>query len=144
MNTTQSIPEAIRQVNIASTKVDELLTAAMKAPAVNGWISLDPVVATEAYIDLEAALQAVRSIAQQLPEGTLTDLAQYLDRAENGLEYSLATISTDTSDQVKAQAGRAHSAQRQLAGLRELSDYMLEKIGRAVLTDIATAVGRTN
>lgn len=144
MNTTQSIPEAIRQVIKACAKGDALFSVAITEPAVNGWLVLDTARATQAYIDLEAALNAVRSIAQQIAAEALPEFVQYLGRAENCLEYSLATISTDAGNQVKAHASRAQSAQRQLAGLSVLSEQALEQIGRSVVADIAAALGRSN
>lgn len=142
MNTNQSIPEAIRQVIIACSKGEALFSTALNEPAVNGWLVLDTAGATDAYIDMEAALQAVRSIMQLQVEAS-PDLIQYMDRAESRIDYSLATISTDTGDLVRAHPGRAQSAQRQLAGLRVLSENALEGIGRAVLSDISAAIGRS-
>jgi len=111
---------------------------------VSDWIILDVAIATQAQIDVEAAIQAVREVAQQLPDGVLADLAQYLERAENALEYSLATISVDAGDEVKAHTSRARSAQRQLAGLRTLSEQILERMGRAFLADITKVLGAKN
>jgi methionine synthase II (cobalamin-independent) len=130
MNAVQLIQEAIRQVVLACTsKGNELFAAGLHEPAVNGWIPLDPAVATEAHIELNAALQAVRSVAQQLPGDALVNLHQYLNRAENGLEYSLATINADSCDHVKVHASRAQSAQYQLAGLITLSESIVQSLG---------------
>ncbi|MEA8592194.1 hypothetical protein PZT57_26470 [Pseudomonas aeruginosa] len=128
MNAVQLIQDAIRQVIVACTKGNELFAAESDKPAVNGWIQLDPAAATKAHIEMEAALQAVRSIAPQLPSDALVDLHQYLDRAENGLEYSLATINIDSGDYVKAHASRAQSAQHQLAGLITLSESIVKRL----------------
>lgn len=144
MNMAQSVTDAIRQVIIASTQGAEFFAASLSVPDESDWVRLEPAGATKVYIELEAALDAVHSIAQQIQDGASTDLGQYLDRAENGLEYSLATISTDAGDLVKAHASRARSAQRQLAGLAALSEQALERIGRNVLADIAAAVGPSN
>lgn len=144
MNTVQSVTDAIRQVGTASVQGADLFAASLGAPGAPGerdWVQLEPAAATKVYIDLEAALDAVRSIARQIPGGVSIDLGQYLDRAANGLEYSLATISPDAGDQVKAHASRARSARRQLAGLADLSQQALDRIGRNVLTDIAAAEG---
>lgn len=132
MNTALSIPEAIRQVITACAKGHALFTAALNEPVEDGWVLLDPARVTEAYIDLEAALEAVRSIVRQLHDETPPELAKYLDRAENGLEYSLSTISIDASEKVKAYASRAQSAQRQLAGLSGLSEQTLTGLDDAV------------
>ncbi|MGG2621629.1 hypothetical protein [Pseudomonas aeruginosa] len=130
MNAVQLFQDAIRQVIVACTKGNELFAAETdKPPAVNGWIQLDPAAATKAHIEMEAALQAVRSIAPQLPSDALVDLHQYLDRAENGLEYSLATINAESDDQVKAHASRAQSARNQLAGLITLSESIAQRLG---------------
>lgn len=141
MNTVQSVTDAIRQVGTASAQGADLFAASLGAPGERDWVRLEPAAATKVYIDLEAALDAVRSIARQIPGGVSIDLGQYLDRAANGLEYSLATISPDAGDQVKAHASRARSARRQLAGLADLSQQALDRIGRNVLTDIAAAEG---
>ncbi|HHQ2714273.1 TPA: hypothetical protein ACSPMB_000102 [Pseudomonas aeruginosa] len=129
MNAVQLIKEAIRQVVLACTKGNELFAAGLHEPAVNGWIQLDPAEAAEAHIEMEAALQAVRTVAQQLPGDALANLHQYLDRAENGLEYSLATINADSGDHVKAHASRAQSARNQLAGLITLSESIVQSLG---------------
>ncbi|HHK0379378.1 TPA: hypothetical protein ACQQJB_003551 [Pseudomonas aeruginosa] len=128
MNAVQLIQDAIRQVIVACTKGNELFAAESDKPAVNGWIQLDPAAATKAHIEMEAALQAVRSITPQLPSDALVDLHQYLDRAENGLEYSLATINAESDDQVKAHASRAQSARNQLAGLITLSESIAQSL----------------
>ncbi|HCF2447040.1 TPA: hypothetical protein NIA45_004709 [Pseudomonas aeruginosa] len=135
-----SIAETLRMVSAAASKGSAVFAEGLGKPVMDEWIQLEAEPATKAYIDLEAALEAVQSatlvytgverevvniLEQWLAEHSQMSYAEYLERAYNSLSYSLATINQDPDLTARAHAGRAGSAQRQLNGIGKTSDELL-------------------
>ena len=126
----QEVRTAVQQVVVAAAKGIALFDAGLSNQADPDWVALDNTSATEACIEIEAAIDAVRDLPLS-DGGVQHELLLFLDRAENSLGYSLATVSTSGGDQAKAFVSRARSARSQLYGVLKLSEDILKLLDSA-------------
>lgn len=140
-----SVEETLRVVISASAKGSAVLAEGLDKPVMDDWIQLEAEPATKAYIDLDAALEAVQAatlvysgvelevvntLEQWLAGRSQMSYAEYLERAHNALAYSLATINQAPDLTARAHASRAVSAQRQLNGIGQTSSELLASVSQ--------------
>lgn len=98
------------------------------------WVSLDTAPAMQAAEDMGQIKAKVVEHRKALGdvEGTTGEfIVEYLNRAENVLEYTLATFSLNADGSLDAHIGRAGSATRQLAGLISSGEEQLARVTEA-------------
>jgi hypothetical protein len=110
------LPRAIKLAD----HVASILEQGLAGERNGDWVQLDVKASMPAADDLSALKQAAVEVRDRLEragvDDTLSQVA-FLDRVENTLEYTLATICLNADGTVDAHVGRAGSAVRQLRGL---------------------------
>lgn len=136
------IPDVVRLVGTACTQAAAVLSAPPEQPRTGEWLVLADDKALAAHSGMEVALQAVRDLKMTLGRNAAPELVLFLERTDNALEYSLATITPSRGGEAaEAHAGRASSAIRQLTAQAMQADELLATVGRAIFSAIAEAVG---
>lgn len=136
MSESNQVPDFVgllpRTIKLAERVITLLETGLAGAPD-GEWVQLDATGAAHAAEDLDTLkleARSVRRALEQASDGASSKVA-FLDRVENTLEYTGATICLNPGGKAEAHIGRAGSAVRQMRGLiTQAREHVLSVLSR--------------